>query len=187
MKVCETFIKGLKVIEPDVHVDERGYFVETYNYERYAAMGIRENFVQDNESKSQKGVVRGLHWQTGSSAQAKLVRVIRGAVLDVAVDLRKGSPTYGRHHAELLSGDNRRQFLIPRGFAHGFIVLEDETIFSYKCDRLYCKDAERGLKFDDPELGIQWPELDGVKLVLSEKDQRNPLLKDIEPCAVIEA
>ena len=178
MKVCETFIKGLKLIEPDVHVDERGYFVETYNYERYAAMGIRENFVQDNESKSQKGVVRGLHWQTGSSAQAKLVRVISGAVLDVAVDLRKGSPTYGRHHAELLSGDNRRQFLIPRGFAHGFIVLEDDTVFAYKCDNFYNKAAERGMRFDDSALGIKWPGL-GVSLILSEKDRNLPFFKDV--------
>jgi dTDP-4-dehydrorhamnose 3,5-epimerase len=178
MKVTETFIRGLKVIEPDVYLDERGYFAETYNYERYAANGIKAVFVQDNESKSQKGVVRGLHWQTGSAAQAKLVRVIRGAVLDVAVDLRKGSPTYGKHHAELLSGDNRRQMLVPRGFAHGFIVLENDTVFAYKCDNLYSKAAERGMRFDDPALGIKLPEL-GIPFILSEKDRNHPFFKDV--------
>ena len=178
MKVTETFIRGLKVIEPDVYFDGRGYFAETYSYERYAAHGIREIFVQDNESKSQKGVVRGLHWQTGSAAQAKLVRVIRGTVLDVAVDLRKGSPTYGKHHAEILTGDNRRQILVPRGFAHGFIVLEDDTVFAYKCDNLYNKASERGMRFDDPELGIKWPDL-GMPPILSEKDVNHPFFKDV--------
>lgn len=187
MKIIDTAIPGVKIIEPDVFGDSRGWFVEQYSQLKYSEAGISANFVQDNESCSSKGVVRGLHWQDGAHAQAKLVRVIKGAVMDVAVDVRKSSPTFGQHVSVRLSAQNKRQLFIPRGFAHGFIVLEDETIFSYKCDRLYCKDAERGLKFDDPELGIQWPELDGVKLVLSEKDQRNPLLKDIEPCAVIEA
>ena len=180
MKVIETYIAGLKIIEPDVFHDERGYFVESYNAERYAAAGIKEVFVQDNESKSQKGVVRGLHWQTGEASQAKLVRVVSGAVLDVAVDLRKDSPTYGRHFSIELTGDNKRQFLISRGFAHGFIVLEDDTIFSYKCDNVYDKSAERGMRFDDPELGIEWPDI-GVPLVLSEKDRRHPYFKDIVP------
>ena len=178
MKVIETDIAGLKIIEPDVFYDERGYFVESYNAERYAVAGIKEVFVQDNESKSQKGVVRGLHWQTGEAAQAKLVRVVCGAVLDVAVDLRKDSPTYGRHFSIELTGDNKRQFLIPRGFAHGFIVLEDNTIFSYKCDNVYDKSAERGMRFDDPELGIEWPDI-GVALVLSEKDKGYPLFSEI--------
>lgn len=180
MKVSETGIEGLKVIELDVFRDERGYFVETYNAERYAAHGIKQVFVQDNESKSQKGVVRGLHWQTGAASQSKLVRVVQGAVLDVAVDLRKNSPTYGRHFAVTLTGKNKKQFLIPRGFAHGFVVLEDDTIFAYKCDNVYCKAAERGMRFDDPALGIKWPEA-GAPLVLSEKDMTLPLFREIEP------
>lgn len=180
MKVTETGIEGLKIIEPDVFHDERGYFVETYNAERYAAHGITQTFVQDNESLSQKGVVRGLHWQTGAASQAKLVRVVRGAVLDVAVDLRKDSPTYGRHFAVELTGENKKQYLVPRGFAHGFIVLEDDIVFAYKCDNTYCKEAERGMRFDDSALGIEWPDV-GVPLVLSEKDRALPLFREIEP------
>ena len=180
MKVLETGIEGLKVIEPDVFDDERGYFVETYNAERYAAHGIRQTFVQDNESMSQKGVVRGLHWQTGSASQSKLVRVVRGAVYDVAVDLRKGSPTYGRHYGILLTGGNKRQFLIPRGFAHGFMVMENDTVFAYKCDNVYCREAERGMRFDDPKLGIEWPDA-GVEPVLSEKDRGLPAFGDVKP------
>ena len=179
MNVVETGIEGLKVIEPDVFHDQRGYFVETYNAERYAAQGIKQVFVQDNESKSQKGVVRGLHWQTGAAAQSKLVRVVQGAVWDVAVDLRKGSRTYGRHFAVMLTGENKKQFLIPRGFAHGFIVLEDDTIFAYKCDNVYCKTAERGMRFDDPALEIEWPDV-GAPLVLSDKDRALPLFREIE-------
>jgi dTDP-4-dehydrorhamnose 3,5-epimerase len=178
MKVTETDIEGLKVIEPDVRRDERGYFVEVYNAERYAACGINQVFVQDNESRSQKGVVRGLHWQTGAAAQAKLVRVVSGAVLDVAIDLRRGSQTYGRHFSVVLTGENKKQVLIPRGFAHGFIVLEDDTIFAYKCDNVYDKSAERGMRFDDPALGIEWPDI-GVPLVLSEKDRNLPLFCDV--------
>ena len=184
MNIIETGIAGLRVLEVDVFRDARGYFAETYNAPRYAAAGIKEVFVQDNESLSQKGVVRGLHWQTGNSAQAKLVRVVRGAVWDVAVDLRKGSPTYGRHFAVTLTGENKKQMLIPRGFAHGFIVLEDNTLFAYKCDNLYNKAAERGMRFDDPALGIVWPDV-GVPLTLSEKDQRHPFFKDVVPEDVI--
>ena len=180
MNVVETGIEGLKVIEPDVFHDERGYFVETYNAERYAAHGITQVFVQDNESKSQKGVVRGLHWQTGAAAQSKLVRVVQGAVWDVAVDVRKDSKTYGQHFAVMLTGENKKQFLIPRGFAHGFIVLEDDTVFVYKCDNLYCKSAERGMRFDDPALGLEWPDVD-APLLLSDKDRVLPLLRDITP------
>ena len=180
MKVTETGIEGLKVIESDVFHDERGYFVETYNVERYAVHGIRQVFVQDNESKSQKGVVRGLHWQTGAASQSKLVRVVQGAVWDVAVDLRKGSRTYGRHFAVTLTGENKKQFLIPRGFAHGFIVLEDDTVFAYKCDNLYCKSAERGMRFDDPAIGIEWPDV-GAPLLLSDRDRALPLFRDIAP------
>ena len=180
MKVIDTAISGVKIVEPDVFGDERGWFAEQYNEARYLAAGIPAKFVQDNESFSGKGVVRGLHWQAGKHAQAKLVRVIRGAVWDVAVDVRKGSPTFGQHVAVMLSGENRRQFYIPRGFAHGFIVLEDDTLFSYKCDNLYCHDAERGLLFSDPALGIKWPYVD-VKLTLSAKDKVHPTLSAIEP------
>ena len=180
MKVRATDIEGVLVIEPDVHGDSRGWFVEQYNAERYKAVGITANFVQDNESFSSKGVVRGLHWQAGEHCQAKLVRVIRGAVWDVAVDIRKGSPTFGKYVSVILTGDNKKQFFIPRGFAHGFVVLEDETLFSYKCDNLYCKESERGLMFNDPALGIRWPEVD-VEIKLSDKDQKHPPLSEIEP------
>ena len=180
MNVIETSLPGVKIVEPDVFGDARGWFCEQYNATRYKAAGITADFVQDNESFSSKGVVRGLHWQAAPHTQAKLVRVVRGAVWDVAVDIRKGSPTFGRHVAVTLSAENRRQLYIPRGFAHGFIVLEDETLFSYKCDRLYCKETDRGLLFSDPALGIEWPDL-GIEIKLSEKDIRNPLLRDIEP------
>ena len=161
MNVVATEIPDVKIVEPQVFGDSRGWFVEQYNAGRYKAAGIDADFVQDNESFSSKGVVRGAVW-------------------DGAVDIRKGSPTFGRHVAVTLSAENRRQLYIPRGFAHGFIVLEDETLFSYKCDRLYCKEADRGLLFSDPALGIEWPDL-GIEIKLSEKDIRNPLLRDIEP------
>ena len=180
MEVIATDIPDVKVVIPDVFRDSRGYFVETYNSERYARAGIAADFVQDNESQSSRGVLRGLHWQAGGHAQAKLVRVIRGAVWDVAVDIRKGSPTFGRHVSCELTAENGRQFFVPRGFAHGFVVLEDDTLFSYKCDNLYCKEAERGMRFDDPALGIEWPDL-GREFILSEKDTRHPVLADIEP------
>ena len=180
MKVTTTEIEGVLIIEPDVHGDSRGWFVEQYNAARYKASGVTADFVQDNESFSSKGVVRGLHWQAGEHCQAKLVRVIKGAVWDVAVDIRKGSPTFGKYVSAVLTGDNKKQFFIPRGFAHGFVVLEDETLFSYKCDNLYCKESERGLMFDDPALKIRWPEVD-VEIKLSEKDQKHPPLAEIEP------
>lgn len=180
MKTIETSIRGVKIVEPDVFGDERGWFCEQYNAARYRAAGIDAAFVQDNESFSSKGVVRGLHWQAGAHAQAKLVRVICGAVWDVAVDIRKGSPTFGKYVSVILSGENKRQFFIPRGFAHGFVVLENETLFSYKCDNLYSKESERGLMFDDPALGIEWPKVD-VEIKLSEKDQKHPPLAMIEP------
>ena len=180
MEVLETEIPDVKIVVPDVFRDARGYFVETYNAERYAKAGITAHFVQDNESKSSRGVLRGLHWQAGEHAQAKLVRVIRGAVWDVAVDIRKGSPTFGRHVSCELTAENCRQFYIPRGFAHGFVVLEDDTLFSYKCDNFYCKESERGMKFDDPALGIRWP-WPGRDYLLSEKDKVHPPLKDVEP------
>lgn len=180
MKVIECEIEGVKIVEPDVFGDERGWFSEQYNAERYKAAGIAADFVQDNESFSSKGVVRGLHWQAAPHTQAKLVRVIRGAAWDVAVDIRKNSPTYGRHMAVVLSAENRRQLFIPRGFAHGFVVLENDTLFSYKCDNLYNRDSERGMRFDDPALGISWPELD-VPVTLSAKDRTNPGFAEIVP------
>ena len=180
MNVIDTDIEGVLIIEPDVHGDSRGWFVEQYNAERYKAVGVTADFVQDNESFSSKGVVRGLHWQAGEHCQAKLVRVIKGAVWDVAVDIRKASPTFGKYVSVILTGDNKKQFFIPRGFAHGFVVLEDETLFSYKCDNLYCKESERGLMFNDPALKIQWPEID-VEIKLSDKDQKHPPLAEIEP------
>ena len=180
MKVIETDIAGVKIIEPDIFRDARGYFCETYNAERYKAAGITAEFIQDNESCSSRGVLRGLHWQAGAHCQAKLVRVIRGAVWDVAVDIRKGSPTFGKSVSCELTAENGRQFFIPRGFAHGFVVLEDNTLFSYKCDNLYCPASERGLKYDDPALDIVYPN-PGRAFLLSEKDLKHPSLADIEP------
>ena len=180
MEVISTEIADVKIIIPDIHRDGRGYFAETYNKERYRNAGIDACFVQDNESCSSRGVLRGLHWQAGANAQATLVRVIRGAVWDVAVDIRKGSPTFGRHVSCELTAENGRQFFVPRGFAHGFVVLEDDTLFSYKCDNLYCPSSERGLRFDDPALGIEWP-LGGCGYLLSEKDKKHPALDGIEP------
>ena len=180
MDVIATEIPDVKIVVPDIFRDARGYFVETYNLDRYVKAGIDATFVQDNESCSMRGVLRGLHWQAGEHAQAKLVRVIRGAVWDVAVDIRRGSPTFGKSVSCELTAENGRQFFVPRGFAHGFVVLEDNTLFAYKCDNLYCKASERGLKFDDPALGIKWP-WPGRDYLLSEKDTTHPLLKDIEP------
>ena len=180
MQVINTEIEGVKIIIPDVHGDARGWFVEQYNAERYKAAGITADFVQDNESFSSKGVVRGLHWQAAPHTQAKLVRVIKGAVWDVAVDIRKGSPTYGKYIAVVLSAENKKQFFIPKGFAHGFVVLKDDTLFSYKCDSFYDKESERGLMFNDPELRIEWPEID-ARILLSEKDRKHPPLSKIEP------
>ena len=180
MEVLATEIPDVKVVVPDFHRDARGYFAETYDEERYVRAGIVAKFVQDNESLSSRGVLRGLHWQCGKHAQAKLVRVVRGAVWDVAVDIRKGSPTFGKSVSCELTAENGRQFFIPRGFAHGFVVLEDNTLFSYKCDNVYCHEAERGLSFDDPALAIKWP-WPGRDFLLSDKDKQHPMLKDIEP------
>ena len=179
MTVEETVLPGVKIISLDVHRDARGYFVEAYNASRYAEAGIDARFVQDNESCSQRGVVRGLHWQCAPWGQAKLIRVIRGAVLDVVVDVRRNSPTFGRYLTVELSAENGRQLFVPRGLAHGFVVLADETVFSYKCDNVYCKTAERGMRFDDPALEIEWPDV-GAPLVLSDKDRALPLFREIE-------
>ena len=184
MQVFDTSIEGVKIIVPMVIGDERGFFVETYSEERYREAGVTAKFVQDNVSCSRKGVVRGLHWQAGEACQAKLVQVIKGSVWDVAVDIRKDSPTFGKYVAETLTAENHHQLYIPRGFAHGFIVLEDDTLFSYKCDNYYDPKSERGLRFDDPALGIKWPECD-VELRLSEKDKRHPVLSGIEPYTLL--
>lgn len=180
MEVIETAIPDVKIVIPKIFRDARGYFVETYNADRYKAAGIDADFVQDNESCSMRGVVRGLHWQAPPYTQAKLVRVIRGAVLDVAVDIRKGSPTFGKHVAVTLSGENGHQLYVPHGFAHGFAVLEDNTVFAYKCDNLYHPESERGLKYDDPTVNIAWPEFE-TSPILSGKDLLHPSLEEIEP------
>ena len=154
MKVSKTEIDGVFIIEPVVFEDERGYFFESYNKENLKAQGIDYDFIQDNQSKSRYGTIRGIHFQKGEYAQAKLVRVLEGTVLDVAVDLRRGSPTFGRHVAVELSAENRRQLMIPRGFGHGFSVLSETAVFAYKCDNVYNKASEGGLRYDDPALGI---------------------------------
>ena len=166
VETCE--IEGLKVITPTVFGDERGYFMETYNYNDFKEAGIDVSFVQDNQSASKKGVLRGLHFQI-DFPQDKLVRVIKGSVLDVAVDLRKDSATFGQHVMVELSEDNKRQFFIPRGFAHGFLVLSDEAIFTYKVDNVYAPAHEASIRFDDPQLGIEWP-MDANEILTSKKD-----------------
>ena len=180
MNIIRTDLEGVLIVEPKVFGDARGYFFETWRQDAYAAAGIDCQFVQDNESKSSLGVLRGHHWQAAPHTQAKLVRVVSGAVLDVAVDIRRNSPTFGRHVAIELSAANKRQLFIPRGFAHGFAVLSQEAIFAYKCDNAYCPAAERGLRFDDPALHIDW-RIQPQQWNLSPKDQRHPLLADIEP------
>ena len=179
MEIKKTRIPGVVIIEPRLFKDDRGYFFESFS-ERDFNTQVREiHFVQDNESKSSYGVLRGLHFQKPPYAQSKLVRVIKGAVLDVAVDIRKGSPTFGQHIAVELTEENHRQFFIPRGFAHGFSVLTDEVIFQYKCDNFYAPQSEGALAWDDPELGIDW-KIPTDKVILSEKDKHHPRLKDTE-------
>ena len=194
IKVNKTSIEGLLTIEPMIHVDSRGYFMETYNANDMKDAGIDIIFVQDNQSCSTKGVLRGLHYQI-EYPQTKLVRVIRGTVYDVAVDLRKNSKTYGKYHGEILSEDNKKQFLIPKGFAHGFLVLSDIAEFCYKCDDFYHPNDEGGLAWNDPQIGIIWPEVvsnfdeykngnnymltDGTPLIFSDKDQKWPRLCEI--------
>ena len=170
-------IEGLYIIEPTVHRDERGYFVETYNQRDFEEAGLDMVFVQDNQSSSRKGVLRGLHFQI-NFPQAKLVRVLKGEVFDVAVDLREGSPTFGKWHGVLLSEENKKQFFIPEHFAHGFVVLSDEAEFAYKCTDFYHPNDEGGLKWDDPEIGVKWPIPEGMELILSEKDQKWGGLKE---------
>ncbi len=174
MNIKETPLAGCFVIEPTIIKDERGYFFESFQSQKFKKLtGLDVNFVQDNESLSNRGVLRGLHFQKGIHAQAKLVRVISGKVLDVAVDLRKDSATYGKHFSVILSGDNKKQLFVPRGFAHGFAVLEDRTIFTYKCDNYYQKEAESGILYNDKNLGIDWM-LDENDIILSAKDMELP-------------
>ena len=177
MELIKTSIDGLLIINPDVFKDERGYFFESYNKERFAKAGLMMDFVQDNESKSDKGVLRGLHFQKPPYAQGKLVRVIKGSVMDVAVDLRKGSPTYGKWESVVLTEENKLQFWIPEGFAHGFVALEDNTIFNYKCTNVYNKESEGSILSNDPDINISW-NIDNP--ILSEKDKISPLFKNFE-------
>ena len=180
MKAIETKLNGCFILEPTVFKDPRGYFFESFNQNKFSELiGQEIKFVQDNESFSSKGVLRGLHFQTGDYAQSKLVRVIQGRVLDVVVDIRKDSPTYAEHSSIELSEDNKTQLFIPRGFAHGFIVLSDTAIFSYKCDNFYHRASERGIRHDDPFLSIDW-KLPKESRIISEKDLVLPTLSNID-------
>ena len=171
----ETAIKDLYIIEPTVFGDNRGYFMETYNEADFRAAGLSYTFVQDNQSSSRRGVLRGMHFQK-TYPQAKLVRVLKGEVFDVAIDLRKDSETYGKWVGVLLSEENKKQFLVPRGFAHGFLVVSDYAEFAYKCDELYHPEDEGGIPYDDPDIGIEWPE--SVEVILSEKDKKHPAFRE---------
>lgn len=179
MKVIKTTIPEVVIIEPDVFGDSRGYFFESYSQKKFDELVRPVRFVQDNESKSKYGVLRGLHFQKGKDAQSKLVRVVKGRVLDVAVDIRKGSPTFGKYVAVELTEDNHRQLFVPRGFAHGFSVLSEEAIFQYKCDNLYAPHAEGAIAWNDPEIGIDW-QLPAEDVLLSAKDAAHPMLKEAE-------
>jgi len=181
MRFIKCSIDGLVRIEPSIWEDSRGFFMETYNQAVFDQAGIRADFVQDNLSLSHKGVLRGLHAQTEPYAQGKLVRVIRGSVFDVAVDIRAGSPTFGRYHSIELSAANRVSFWIPPGFLHGFLALEDDTLFTYKVTNLYDRESELGVRWDDPDIAIQWPsEFEKNELIISEKDQELPLLRELD-------
>lgn len=179
MEVIKTDIEGVIIIEPRIFVDARGYFFESFSQKVYDEVLGHIDFVQDNESCSSRGVMRGLHFQCPPHAQAKLVRCVRGSVLDVAVDIRKGSPTYGKHVTCLLTEQNHRQFFIPRGFAHGFAVLSDTAVFQYKCDNYYCPEADGGISIVDSSLEIDW-RIDLAEAILSDKDKNHPLLKDLD-------
>lgn len=180
MEYIATEIPGVFILKPRVFADARGYFFESYRQSDFDAnVGGHTEFIQDNESKSSFGVLRGLHYQKGEYSQAKLVRVIKGRVLDVAVDIRKSSPTFGKHVMVELSEENKLQFFIPRGFAHGFLVLSDEAIFTYKVDNQYAPQSEAGIRFDDPDINIKWP-LDAQSILTSDKDTKAPWLKDAE-------
>jgi len=177
MKIIETPLKGLKIIEPDIFRDDRGFFMESYNYSRYSEIGITEKFVQDNISSSVQNTIRGLHYQVGVFAQGKLCQVIEGNVLDVAVDIRFGSPTFGKYYSIILSGEKKNQIWIPPGFAHGFAVLSNSAIFSYKCTSVFNKENERSIIWNDPNVGVKW----GIeKPIISDKDKQGKLLPEIE-------
>lgn len=179
MNIIPTEIDGVLILEPRLFQDSRGYFFESFNQKEFESKVGAVTFVQDNESKSCYGVVRGLHFQKGEHAQSKLVRVVKGKVLDVAVDLRPGSPTFGKYVSVELSEDNYLQFFIPRGFAHGFSVLSDEVVFQYKCDNFYCPESEGAIAWDDPDLGIDW-KIPADRIILSDKDRKHQRLKDYE-------
>lgn len=179
MPFIKTHIPDLLVFEPRVFEDKRGYFFESYNEGVFAEAGVDLRFVQDNQSRSTRGVLRGLHYQLNPHAQAKLVRVFQGEVLDVAVDIRRGSPTFGQYHAELLTAQNKRQLLVPAGFAHGFVVLSQTAEFFYKCSALYDKDSERGIRHDEPAFGIDWGVPEGERIV-SDRDAQLPSLEEAD-------
>lgn len=180
MNVIKTKIEGLVIIEPKVFFDGRGYFFESFSQQRFNELVAPVTFVQDNESKSSYGVLRGLHFQKPPFAQSKLVRVVKGKVLDVAVDLRRNSPTFGQYEAVLLTEENKQQFFVPRGFAHGFAVLSEEAIFQYKCDNYYAPQSEGSVLWNDPAIGIDW-QLPVESVLLSDKDKKSPLLSELEP------
>lgn len=185
MPFIETEFKGLKIFEPNVFADSRGYFFESFNKQSFEKAGIVTEFVQDNESRSQRGVLRGLHYQLAPMAQAKLIRVVEGEVLDVVVDIRSGSPTYGRSFSLLVSAENKKQLFIPRGFAHGFLVTTHTCIFQYKCDNYYSKECEGGIHYNDPELNIDWG-YDLNNAIVSDKDRVLPAFKDCKNNFVFE-
>ena len=180
MNIVKTEIPGVLILEPKVFGDARGYFFESWNQPVFEAAGITNQWMQDNESKSCFGVLRGLHYQAAPYTQAKIVRAVVGSVLDVVVDIRKGSPTYGKHVAVELTAENKCMLYIPRGFAHGFAVLSDEAVFVYKCDNVYMQSSERGIMFNDPDLAIDW-HLKPEQILLSEKDKKHPAFADIAP------
>jgi len=179
MKTIETGISGLLIIEPDVFYDSRGYFFETFNHEEFRKAGISFDPVQDNESRSSLGVIRGLHYQLNPFAQAKLIRVVEGKIIDIALDIRKDSPTFGKWFGTELNSETKRQLFIPRGFAHGFSVLSPVAVIQYKCDNVYKPELGRGIAFNDPSLGIDWTS-DISKAIISNKDMTNPVLRDAE-------
>lgn len=179
MKIISLAIPDVKLIEPDVFGDNRGFFMETYRADQFKEAGIPTNFVQDNMSSSRKGVLRGLHFQKDPYSQGKLVRVVRGEVFDVAVDLRKGSPYFGKWVGDFLSEENKRSLYVPNGFAHGFCVVSDEAVFHYKCTEFYHPEAEGGLRYDDPTVAVEWPKID-VPFLTSPKDEKAPFLENID-------
>ena len=179
MKFTKSIIQGIVVIEPSVLVDQRGYFLESFNKNVFEKAIGKVSFVQDNESRSSKGVLRGLHYQKPPFAQAKLVRCVEGEILDIAVDIRNDSPTYGLYHSDVLSGENKKQLFIPRGFAHGFVVLSDTAVFAYKVDNTYAKDYEGGILWNDKELGVEWG-LKKSEIFISDKDDQLPLFSQFE-------